>query len=77
MEHYGLGILFVERACTFKTKEENGFLLKPTILIGTDILTECPRQVLESKYLAFIDQAYYYYKVWLTLLVILFDETFR
>ena len=41
MEHYGHGILFVERACIFKTKEENEFLLKPIILIGTDILINC------------------------------------
>ena len=53
MEHYGQGILFVERACTFKTKEENEFLSKQIILIGTDILTESPLQVLESKSLAF------------------------
>ena len=53
MEHYGQGILFVERACTFKTKEENEFLSKPIILIDTDILMESPLQVLESKSLAF------------------------
>ena len=53
MEHYGQDILFVERACIFKTKEENEFLSKPIILIGTDILTESPLQVLESKSVAF------------------------
>ena len=60
MEHYGQGISFVERACIFKTKEENEFLLKPIILIGTDILTESPLQVLESKSLAFTNSLSYH-----------------
>ena len=53
MEHYGQDILFVERACIFKTKEENEFLSKPIILIAIDILMESHRQVLESKCLVF------------------------
>ena len=53
MEHYGPGILFVERACTFRTKEENESLSKPIILIDTDILMESHRQVFESKDIAF------------------------
>ena len=49
MEHYGQDILFVERACIFKTKEENEFLSKPITLIAIDILMESHRQVLGSK----------------------------
>ena len=53
MEHCGQDISFVERACIFKTKEENEFLSKPIILIAIDILTESHRQVLESKSLVY------------------------
>ena len=54
MEHYGQDISFVERACIFKTKEENEFLSKPIILIAIDILMESHRQALESKGVAFM-----------------------